>query len=1187
MSEFRDRYQSFFEHARDILLVIRASDGRILEANQAAEKAYGYPREELQELHIANLRAVETHALIAPQMHQAVTGGILFETIHRHKDGSSFPVEVNSLGVDNAEEPAILSIIRDISSRKLAEQALAESEDRYRRLVELSPEPIAVHSEGKLVFINTAGARLLGVERAEQLIGYPVMNLVPPEDQSAIQKRIGEISTGISVSPLDEKIVRPDGSVFDAEIISAPIIYQGKPAFQLIARNISGRIQAERALKESEEHFRTLIEKAPVAIGVARNGLTVYANPRYMQMFGYQGLMELVGHPLIDQISPQYREEIALRAQRREQGQPVVDEYDTIGLRKDGSQFPFHVAITLVELTDGPATIGFFTDITGPKRAEQELKDSEERYRKLVELSPEGIGIICDGRLVYGNQAGVALLGAERLDQLTDMPITALVTSEYNAIIVERIQKIVQGEKVPVLEHTIKRLDGSIIIAESRGIPFTYQARPACLLMSRDITDRKQAETDFKRRLLELEALHAVALAGEKAVSLDKLIDQVIDIMGAKLYPDDFGIAFIDNDKEVLRFHPSSRFKNGAFSPSTSTRQGITGTVARTGRVRRVSDTLDEPDYMSTSLANRSELCVPLLVSDQVIGVINSESCQPNKFHEADERLLNALAGELSTAIEKMRFFEAERTRRKELEILIAISSSVRAAQHSEEIFKIVLNRSTDLLGAEAGAIAMLNAHNGEVVFRLADGAWAPMKGIGMAPGMGVGEQVISTRKSYLNNDILSDLRLFKPEIVGQVNCLLCVPLIAAEQTIGLLYIGRNLPFSFAEVHLMEAIGDIAANAIHRARLNQQTGHQLEQLTALRAIDQSILSGLGLQVTLDVLLEKMTTLLSVDAADIFLFNSQSQILELTATRGLFSSDHPEILIQLGESHVGRVALARRMEFILDLNLIDDELTHAIRRYGKSFISYIAMPLISKGKLKGVVELFRHSRLEPDAEWVSLLEALADQAAIAIDNAQLFNELQRANSRLTQAYDDTIDGWSRALDLRDKETEGHSKRVTDLTLRLARRLGVQEDQLPHIRRGAQLHDIGKMGIPDNILLKPGPLSPEEWKIMCQHPLYAYDLLAHIEYLHPALDIPYCHHERWDGTGYPRGLMGEEIPLPARIFWVVDVWDALCSDRPYRQAWGRKEAIQYIQEQAGTAFDPVVVDSFLELLKELES
>ena len=194
-------------------------------------------------------------------------------------------------------------------------------------------------------------------------------------------------------------------------------------------------------------------------------------------------------------------------------------------------------------------------------------------------------------------------------------------------------------------------------------------------------------------------------------------------------------------------------------------------------------------------------------------------------------------------------------------------------------------------------------------------------------------------------------------------------------------------------------------------------------------------------------------------------------------------------------------------------------------------------------------------------------------------SKCLNSLQRSNNDLTTAYDATIEGWSHASDLRHQETEGHTQRVTDITIRLAKAAGIRADELVHIRRGAMLHDIGKLVIPDNVLLKSGTLTAEEWKVMQKHPEYAFELISPIAFLRPALDIPYCHHEKWDGSGYPRGLKGEQIPLSARLFAVSDVWDALTSDRPNRAAWPKNQASEYIREQAGKQFDPQAVELFI--------
>ena len=245
-------------------------------------------------------------------------------------------------------------------------------------------------------------------------------------------------------------------------------------------------------------------------------------------------------------------------------------------------------------------------------------------------------------------------------------------------------------------------------------------------------------------------------------------------------------------------------------------------------------------------------------------------------------------------------------------------------------------------------------------------------------------------------------------------------------------------------------------------------------------------------------------------------------------------------------------------------------------------SILCVPLKLKNEIIGVI--FVDSRVHTglfQKNDLEMLSAFADQAAVAIDNARLFENLQGANKELTQAYEATLNGWVHALDLRDKETEGHTQRVTALTLVLAKEFGVEEPELVHIKRGALLHDIGKMAIPDGILLKPGELTLTERKYMELHPILAYDMLKPIEFLHPAIDIPYCHHEKWDGSGYPQNLRAEEIPFAARIFAVVDVWDALTSNRPYRKPLDTQEVVQHIREGSGSHFDPEVVDVFLGL------
>jgi len=249
--------------------------------------------------------------------------------------------------------------------------------------------------------------------------------------------------------------------------------------------------------------------------------------------------------------------------------------------------------------------------------------------------------------------------------------------------------------------------------------------------------------------------------------------------------------------------------------------------------------------------------------------------------------------------------------------------------------------------------------------------------------------------------------------------------------------------------------------------------------------------------------------------------------------------------------------------IIILTALDDResLLNALKAGADDFISKPFDRYELRARLLGITRLNRYQKL------------LQERA-----------KLREANAQLLNAYEATIEGLSHALDLRDRETEGHSRRVTEVTVKLAQALNFSEEEILHMRRGALLHDIGKIGIPDSILHKPDSLTEEEWTNMRKHPQFAYDMLSPIEYLRPALVIPYSHHEKWDGTGYPRGLKGEEIAMSARLFAIADVWDAVTSDRPYRAAWTEEQAAAYIREQSGKHFDPQVVELFFKVVEE---
>lgn len=372
-------------------------------------------------------------------------------------------------------------------------------------------------------------------------------------------------------------------------------------------------------------------------------------------------------------------------------------------------------------------------------------------------------------------------------------------------------------------------------------------------------------------------------------------------------------------------------------------------------------------------------------------------------------------------------------------------------------------------------------------------------------------------------------------------------------------------------------IGGIVVNSRNvtdRHYAEQRTLLQIERLKSLHTIDAAISGSLDLKVTLGVVLGELSRQLRSSGAVVRVLRPDSCMLEVAAEVAV--REHGDV----GPVHLGAGIAGRA---VMEARVLQCEARFPGDEDSAGSLIHVAAPLIAKGRPNGVLEIWVEKEKIVDAEWFSFLEMLAGQTAIAIDNVLMFEEIQRSNMELVLAYDSTIEGWSKALELRDKETEGHTKRVTELSVHLARQMGFSESAIVQVRRGALLHDIGKMGVPDEILLKPDKLTKEEFDTMKKHTEYAFEWLSPIPFLREAIEIPYCHHEKWDGTGYPRGLKGEQIPLAARVFAVVDVFDALTVDRPYRVAMEVPEVLAYIDGQSGTHFDPRVVEAFLHLMR----
>ncbi|NNJ10709.1 HD domain-containing protein [Chloroflexales bacterium ZM16-3] len=401
----------------------------------------------------------------------------------------------------------------------------------------------------------------------------------------------------------------------------------------------------------------------------------------------------------------------------------------------------------------------------------------------------------------------------------------------------------------------------------------------------------------------------------------------------------------------------------------------------------------------------------------------------------------------------------------------------------------------------------------------------------------------------------------------------------------------NHIGLSDSEANLLRALADLASQAMVNAIRLASARSRLDDLEAINTLSRALAETLDLERIYELLYDVALKLLPEVAGAIFtLFDAERQemICAFAILDGerLDPSEFPPLpLAPLGVGYQSNVIHTRQPVIIGGLEESSQVSTvFYVGDSGAITESVLFVPMLARERVVGVLQVQSFTPGCYGMTHASMLGLAANVAAVAIENARLVNDLQRSNDELLQAYDSTLEGWSHALDLRDEETQGHSQRVTDLAVRLARAAGMSDEQVGYVRWGALLHDIGKMGVPDAVLLKPGKLDDEEWRLMRLHPVYAYNLLEPITFLRPALDIPHYHHEKWDGTGYPRGLRGEEIPLAARMFAVIDIWDALRSDRPYRPAWDEERVRAHIQGLSGSHLDPAVVDLFFRVIDE---
>jgi PAS domain S-box-containing protein/putative nucleotidyltransferase with HDIG domain len=842
-------------------------------------------------------------------------------------------------------------------------------------------------------------------------------------------------------------------------------------------------------------------------------------------------------------------------------------------------------------------------DITSQKQAESEIQILKEFNEEIVQNLAEGIAIQdMDGYITFTNPALTAIWGFLP-DEIIGKHWTEIIPSDQHDVVQSADQRRLSGTS-DRYELLLVHKDGHRVPVFIGGSPrYDGEQFTGTLAVLTDITElatakeeQKKLLADIQKRLKDLQAIYQTSqnllrihapevLAAEIIHILEEILGYeysavlLVDEFSEKLLPfvlsdQGKGVIFTETDKEYIS---QLNMKIG---------EGITGWVAQHGQSIRIDDVRQDDRYVAARDDLRSEMCVPMKVGERIIGVVNIESQTPAAYTESDQRVLETVAAQIAIAIANAQLFSETEQRAEELEALDSISGALSKAQNIAAAMPILLEETLKITGAPAGAICLYQSSVDRLVAIASKGWLISLQGRQLALDEGIAGQVFSSQKYRISLDFGQDPISSQPEpgIIPPGWGGICLPIQAGTQKSGVMFVSKpaSQALTAQQVKLLTAVSTMAGVALHRLQLHDETVQRLENLQALHAVNQAISATTDLRVSLTILLESTLSQLGVDAAGILLYDQYSQTLEYAAGQGFHTAGYLQSQVRMGEGYAGVSALERKFIQVLDLAREEKAALKKSLITGEKFKSYWCVPLITKGKITGVLEVFARSEFTPQQSWQDLLETLAAQAAIAIADVQLFMEIQKTNMDLRMAYDATIEGWARALELRDTETEGHSRRVVDLTLKIARQMGIAGEALLHVRRGALLHDIGKMGISDEILFKPGKLTESEWAIMHQHPVYAYEMLSSISYLRPALDIPYYHHEKWDGSGYPRGIKGDQIPLSARIFAIVDVWDALLSDRLYRNAWPKEKVLDYLQEQSGQHFDPEIVLIFNELI-----
>jgi PAS domain S-box-containing protein len=1246
LQETKRMLESAIAQSPSGILIADAPDVNIKVANSAAYNIRGGDRRILTEIevsrHSENWQTYYPDGTLYPPeklpLSRAVLNGELTTNevvIIRDEEGKDRWLSVNASPIyDSAGNiTSGIVIFHEITERKKAENELIKSEQNLKRAQNVAHMGSWVwHTETNEMEMSDELFNIIGRDKNEGVLPIDVEGkMVHPDDQKKLAEKITRCLREKKPYSMDYRIYRlNDGKLrylhveteVEEESNSENVVIYG------IVQDITERKEAEIAMKESESKYRDLVESSPDGIiTISKKGKILSINKSFIELTGF-GKKDFVGKPflkvptLIPQELDFYTRMLKDMLQGKTQGPIGFNWKHANGEIKSGE-----AKASILKVNDKIVGLqAIVRDITERKEAEDKINRHLEELQILQEVSSiclknvdedETIAQVTKtiGNRLYPDHFGILLLDDEGVLHLHPS-YQGLVSDdldlklELGEGITGRVAQTNQSRRIDDVSRADDYIALTICQSSELCVPISVNGKvygvinaESCEPGAFSSTDERLLETVAdqlalalqtsrlyqaeKDRRQEAEANREASSLLTRSLDLDDVLNSILDNLRKVVDSDQASIHLFEEDAITIVAGNGFKNKDEVVGFRYSPNNQLAKEVSETKKALVLDDATNDPRFENFKLVNtRGWMGIPLIEQETVIGYLTIDSDKPGAYTQNDADRLQVFANNAASAIVKARLFEEEKKRRLEAEIQQEISAIVTQSLDLHVVLdSILINLQRYLNYDSAGIFLQENGHLRIVATRGFDNP-EDLDNRLVSQDHQLYQEILKKKSVLIIENVENDDRFEFFGAEGEIRGWMGVPLIDQGEIIGYVSFDSKTPGKFTPKmgQLAQVLVNQTSSAITKAKLFEETQQGLKRLEALHDIDRIITSSVELSFAIKQILNIVVNQLNIDVALVSMYEPNSATFIPLHSVGFRSNAH-HCSQQIMESrNANQIAFERKKKNASN----QEELLYLFNSASfisqEELISYLGVPLIAKGEVKGVLEIFNRTNIETDKEWNDFLETLATQLAIAIDNSLMFESLQKSHMELTMAYDSTIEGWAQALELRDMETEGHSRRVVSLTMDLARKMGINGQELAHIRRGALLHDIGKMAVPDVILQKPGKLSEDEWDIMRQHPSYAKEWLSSTDYLLPALDIPYCHHEKWDGTGYPQGLKEEEIPLPARIFAIVDVWDALLSDRPYRKAWSRKKTIQYLKDQSGIHFDPKVVEAFLEMLKE---